>query len=187
MCVFCGEEALIQEKELLEKVDEWQTKANSESDPFNKYVSIFIAYNIFYNLYARKSGKFQADFARSDRKRATATISLVKTDELFPLVESNLKEYITIIPVFREECWPTQNSPKRVPISKMLKESFHAGNLKRTIDMLIKWLYKVRCNLVHGEKSYRDDNQKKLLEISTKLLDEILRHLISRYKQTYGI
>lgn len=179
---------MIQEKELLEKVDEWQAKATCETDPFNKYVSVFIAYNIFYNLYAKKkSGNSSVDFTQGDSKRATTTISLVEVDPLFKSVESDLKEYLSLIPVFRDEYWPKASSRKRVPISKTLKENFSAGNKKETIDLLIKWLYKVRCNLVHGEKSYRDTNQRKLLEISTKLLDKILRHLVSCYKQTYKI
>jgi hypothetical protein len=70
---------LEREKELLEKIHEWQTKAGSEIDPFNKYISLFTAYNIFYNLYAKKKGTTtqNADFASGDSKRATDTISLM--------------------------------------------------------------------------------------------------------------
>lgn len=176
---------LSRERELLEKVEEWQDKANREADPFNKYVSIFIAYNIFYNLYAkRRTRNFQADFTRGDSERAIATLSLINADQLFRLIESDFREYISIIPVFREEYWPTRNSSRRVPISEALKDSFYTRNTKKAIDMLIKWLYKVRCNLVHGEKSYHDDDQRKLLEMSSLLLDKILQHLKSRYRQT---
>jgi len=178
---------LIQEKELLEKVEEWQNKANCETDPFNKYVSIFIAFNIFYNLYAKKrSRNSRADFIRGDGRRATDTISLVDADQLFELIESDLREYISIIPVFREEYWPWVNAPKSVPIAETLKASLRAGDARKITDMLVKWLYKVRCNLVHGEKSYKDDKQRRLLEMSTILLDRILRHMISRYEQTYA-
>lgn len=174
------------ERELLEKIGDWQTKASSETDPFNKYVSIFTAYNIFYNLYAKKKSRnFNADFVSGDSRRATDTISLVEADQLFQSIESDLKEYLSIIPVFREEYWPRANSSKRVPISLTLKKSFNARNKEKTIDMLIKWLYKVRCNLVHGEKSYSDPGQRRLLEMSYKLLDKILRHLRFRYEQTY--
>lgn len=173
------------EKELLEKVKEWQTKAGSETDPFNKYVSLFTAYNIFYNLYAKKKGTTQnVDFASGDSKRATDTISVIDVDRLFLLIESDLKEYLSIIPVFREEYWKIKDV--RVPISERLKKSFEAKDKAHTLDLLIRWLYKVRCNLVHGEKSYQDIYQKRLLEISSALLDKILRHLVSRYKQIYS-
>lgn len=166
------------ERELLEKVEEWQNKANRETDPFNRYVSFSIAYNIFYNLYAKR--KSWSDFARGDSNRATTTISLVEVDQLFRTIESDLRKYLLIIPIFREEYWPTRSSSKRVPIAETLRASFEAGNAGEAIDMLIKWLYKVRCNLVHGEKSYHDDNQKNLLEMSSLLLDKILQHLITR-------
>lgn len=179
---------VIQERELLEKVIEWQAKASSESDPFNKYVSMFIAYNVFYNLYAKKKSENpNVDFAFRDNERAADTMTLVEPNQLFPSLEADLEEYLSIIPVFREEHWSKPNSLAKVPISQALKKNFDAGNKKETIDMLIKWLYKVRCNLVHGEKSYNDPSQRKLLETSAKLLSEILRHLVSRYKQTYGI
>lgn len=174
------------ETELLEKVEEWQNKAKRETDPFNKYVSIFTAYNIFYNLYA-KSRSSNIDFSQGDSRRATDTIALVETEQLFESLKTDLKEYLSTIPVFREEYWPRPNSRNRIPLSQTLRESFEAGNKNETIDLLIKWLYKVRCNLVHGEKSYHDDNQRKLLEISTKLLDKILKHSVARYKQTCGL
>lgn len=178
---------MMQEKELLEKIDEWQVKAKSETDPFDKYVSMFIAYNIFYNLYAKKkSGNNKTDFSQRDSHRATATTSLIKADQLLVSLEPDLREYVSIIPVFREEYWPRQNSSRNVPIAQTLKASFRDRDAENTIDLLIKWLYKVRCNLVHGEKSYKDGNQRRLLEISTKLLDKILTYLVLSYKQTYG-
>jgi hypothetical protein len=174
------------EEELLEKVREWQTKAGYETDPFNKYVSIFIAFNIFYNLYAKKlDGNLQTDFSQGDSHRAITAIRLAKPDELLKSIEPDLREYVSIIPVFREEYWPQQNSKNNVPIAQALKASFRDGEARMTIEMLTKWLYKVRCNLVHGEKSYNDASQKRLLEISSVLLDGILRHLVSQYEQVY--
>ena len=104
----------IREKELLEKVEEWQNKARCETDPFNKYISMFIAYNIFYNLYAKRKNP-DADFTRGDRTRATATINLIEADQLYCLIKSDLKEYLLIIPVFREEYWLTRNPPNKSP------------------------------------------------------------------------
>jgi len=132
-------ETLGREIELLEKIEEWQAKANGESDPFNKYVSIFIAYNIFYNLYSRKRAGFrEQDFTHHESRRATATISLIKADQLFKLIEPGLRRYILIIPVFREEYWPTQWSSGNVPISETLKESFNARNtMQANVDKVV--------------------------------------------------
>ena len=181
-------DALSREEELLKKIEEWRRKASDEADPFNKYTSVCIAYNTFYNLYAKKkSGNLYADYTQGDSKRAIDTITLVEGEKLFKSLETDVEEYLSIIPFFREEYWPKHNSPNRIPISKTLKKNFKDRNELETIDFLIKWLYKVRCNLVHGEKSYSNPDQRKLLEMSTKLLDNILRHLVVRYKQTYRI
>ena len=51
--------------------------------------------------------------------------------------------------------------------------------------MLLKWLYKVRCNLVHGEKNYNDEDQKKLLKMSSSLLKKVLQNAVETYRQFY--
>lgn len=177
------------ENDLLEKIREWQTKANSESDPFDKYVSIFIAYNIFYNLYEKRKKSFSdTDFVSGDSKRAVSTVELVEPDELFAQVVPDLARYVQIIPVFREEYWPrkyVRKESRGVALSERIKINFSGSNKKETIDLLIKWLYKVRCNLVHGVKSYKDAHQRELLEQSTSLLDKILTHLLQRYRQRF--
>lgn len=170
---------------LLGKIEEWQAKARLESGPFNKYVSIFIAYNIFYNLY-EKTRHPSADLTYGDNKRAIATLSLLRdVDKLLDSVQPDLKEYIQIIPVFREEYWPTKRARDKVAISKTLKEALKEGNAEKAVEMLLKWLYKVRCNLVHGEKGYNDETQKRLLAKSSLLLDKVLQHLLESYRQLY--
>jgi hypothetical protein len=57
--------------------------------------------------------------------------------------------------------------------------------VEQTVDLLLKWLYKVRCNLVHGEKNYNDERQKNLLKQSSSLLIKILTHLLKAYRETY--
>lgn len=174
-------------RELLEKIKEWQKKARRESDPFNKYISMFIAYNIFYNLYA-KTRNPSADFASGDRKRAIATLSLLPSPErnqLFYFIKSHLEDYGSMIPIFREEYWPSSRSPQRVALSETLKRALKENDADMAIEMLLKWLYKVRCNLVHGEKSYKDTPQRKLLEKSSFLLDKVLESLIDRYLRAY--
>lgn len=170
---------------LLGKIEEWQTKARYESDPFNKYVSIFIAYNIFYNLY-EKTKHPSADLTYGDNKRAIATLFLLTdADPLVHSIQSDLKDYTAIIPAFREEYWPSRRARKKVAISKTLKEAIKEGDAKKVVEMLLKWLYKVRCNLVHGEKSYNDEIQKRLLAKSSSLLDKVLQHLLESYRQLY--
>ena len=178
------------DSELIEKIEEWREKANSEADPFDKYISIFIAYNIFYDLYEkRKTDDFDKDFSSGDTRRAIGVVELADSNKLFNEINSDLAKYLEIIPVFREEYWTEKlrGELRRAPISEELKTAFHNADKKKTIDLLVKWLYKVRCNLVHGVKSYKDTNQKDLLQQSAGLVDKILGHLLMRYSEKYPL
>jgi len=163
---------------LLEKIGEWQIKAQNENDPFNKYLSIFIAYNIFYNLY-KKSEQPKANLSRDDSKRAVATLSLMNKSLLFESLKADLEQYLKFIFIYSEEFWG------KVGISYTLKGAFQRNDAEESIEMLLKWLYRVRCNLVHGEKNYDDEKQKKLLSMSSLLTEKILQHLIEMYQQLY--
>ncbi len=171
---------------LLNKIEEWQEKARNEKDSFNKYLSIFIAYNIFYNLY-EKTKNPGVDLAEGDSRRAIATLGLLTdSNQLFQSLRSELNRYLGIIPIFREEYWPSKKSRNREEISRELKKVFEENDSSTTIEMLLKWLYKIRCNLVHGEKSYNDEEQKELLSGSSSLLDRVLEHMMNNYREKYA-
>jgi len=174
---------------LLRKIEEWRLKAHRESDPFDKYISLFIAYNIFYNLY-KKTRNPLADLSHGDRDRAIEVLSLINERDAYQLfysIQSDLEEYISIIPIFREEYWPSNRARNKVAISEALKEAYKEGNARKIVEMLLKWLYKVRCNLVHGEKEYNSEAQNRLLSKSSILLDKILQYLLEKYRQLYQI
>lgn len=168
-------------------------KARTENDPFNKYVSLFIAFNIFYNLYEKKRMGVvnrYVDYLSGDNQRAMRVVGLSNIDQLFDTLSADLTNYLDIIPVFREEYWPSMrlgNGSHGVPIAESLKLAFRNRNKKDTIDLLVKWLYKVRCNLVHGDKSYTDTHQRELLQSSATLLDKVLTHVLDQYLQNYPL
>jgi hypothetical protein len=163
---------------MLKKIQEWVTKAESEADPFNRYLSLFIAYNIFYNLY-KKTQNSDADLFYGDSLRAIETQTLADSNFLIKTLEPELTEYINFIPVYREEFWES------IPISRTLREVHDKENSSKTLDMLLRWLYKVRCNIIHGEKNYDDLQQKKLLGLSSILLEKVLAHLVDCYYKEY--
>ncbi len=142
---------------------------------------MFVAYNIFYNLYDRTKTP-SADHTFGDGRRALATIELVENaDSLLDSMRGRLEEYLEVIPVFREEYWPR----KKVPISRTLRRAFKEGDGRLTVELLLKWLYKVRCNLVHGDKRYDDEAQAALLAQSSLLLGRLLDYFIDRYSSIY--
>ncbi len=167
----------------LGKVREWQHKAKQEVDAFNRYISVFIAYNILYNLY-KKTKYPGADLSSGDSTRAIATIDLVEDpDELISLLRPCLDRYLNMLPIYREEYWP--RPPSGLPITKKLKEAISSDESREAIRTLLMWLYKVRCNLVHGEKGYKDTDQMDLLSESSVILDKILGYLMRRYEELH--
>lgn len=166
---------------LLNKIEEWKLKAQSEPDPFNKYISIFISFNILYNLY-KKTENPRADLTVDDRKRATEILFLLDTEILYQVIRPCLKEYLNLIPIYKDEYWNRKDS---TPINRVLGEAFARRDTKKTMEMLLKWLYKVRCNLVHGEKDYNDQRQKQMLAMSSTLMEKILDHALESYRNLY--
>src|SRR5437879_61078 len=143
---------------LLERIQQWQLKARKEPDPFDRYVSFFVAYNTFYNLYWKTENPTD-NLLSGDKRRSISPRGLIAdhkrlVDELAP----HLTDYLILIPIYNEEFWTIrergQQSIKREPISKLLKEAFKNGWSSETIEFLLKWLYVERCNLVHGQKDY---------------------------------
>ncbi len=172
---------VIERDMLLRKIEEWQEKAQHETDPFNRYVSAFTAYNIFYNLY-EKTRNPSANLDRGDKFRAIKIIALLNENELFQSLRDDLSEYVAFIPIYRDEYWHKGDA---IPINRALEEGVEKEDKRRTMEMLLKWLYKVRCNLVHGEKNYNDENQKGLLKMSSSLLEKVLQNAVETYRQFY--
>jgi hypothetical protein len=169
----------IERDQLVRKIQEWRIKAGKEVDPFDRYLSLFIAYNIFYNLY-KKTQDPGANLFHGDSTRAVEARSLADRAILFKTLEPELKGYVRFIPIYGEEFWDGG-----VPIRKTLAEALNDENSDKTVEMLLKWLYKVRCNIVHGEKNYDDFQQRKLLEQSSSLLEKVLAHLMDSYNRKY--
>ena len=111
-----GDERLriIERDKLLRKIEEWRTKAVNEKDPFDKYLSLFVAYNIFYNLY-KKTEHPDANLAHGDSSRAVETQSLADPIPLFNSLRPQLKSYVNFIPIYREEFWDGEIPDTRDP------------------------------------------------------------------------
>lgn len=172
---------IIERDMLIEKIEEWRNKARRERDSFNQYLSIFIAYNIFYNLF-KKTRDPSADLTYGDKFRAIEIVPLMDENRVFQSLKNDLSAYIDFIPIYRDEYWFKRDE---VPINKQLEEAFERKDKRRTIEMLLKWLYKVRCNVVHGEKNYNDKQQRRLLQESSLLLEKVMQHALESYKQLY--
>lgn len=167
---------------MIANVRDWIEKARDENDSFDRYISYFIAFNILYNLNAKKViPNFDPIKSKNrDSELATKTIiELISDNATFvEKVAPELFPYIRLIPVEEREFWG------KIDIAKALKATFGKKDYE-TILNLFRWLYKVRCNVFHGGKSYDINRWKVLLDQSSYLLDEILELLIRYYEIKY--
>ena len=136
--------------------------------------------------YAKKK-KANADLSKGDGDKAVAAMELLQetADESLRKLSPKLSEYLDLIPAFREEFWPGKGPQPRVAISEKLKDAFEKGESKVVLEMLVKWLYKIRCNLVHGDKGYDDLQQQTLLVQSSQLLEVLLGEMIVSFGRQY--
>jgi hypothetical protein len=164
---------------LKEKVEEWKRKAKNERDPFNKYFTLYVAYNIIYGYFEKPRNY--------DKDKADKVIEKIKNPEnLVISIRSQLAEYLDLTPIFREEYWYRKDEGKRENgIHYLMKKAYQDENHKETLKQLNRWLYKVRCNLFHGEKSVVPE-QEKIVSLSSKLVESIIDEILKNVSDETG-
>jgi len=131
----------------------------------------FVAYNILYNLYARIKNP-SVDLSTNDKNRSVKVHELINGPRQF--IHGNdedINSFINLLREFREEKW-IRNSTET--INDSLERSYINRNYKLVIRDVLRMLYKLRCNMFHGEKDMNAPNQYELIEVSNKLLKTIL-------------
>lgn len=142
----------------LKKTEKWLNKHNNRDDFFDRYLSLFIAVNIVYELWRKIVGKYPDYEDKRDFKNLGKDIidNKVKDDivrffssELFAFID---REYLHI---------EVGTKKDKEDVKKVFDKS--VGNNEK-FEVAWEAFYSVRCNLVHGEKSY-EDKQERLLEL----------------------
>lgn len=142
----------------LKKTEKWLDKHNNEDDFFDRYLSLFIAVNIVYELWRKIVGKYSDYEDKRDFKNLGKDIidNKVKDDivrffssELFAFTE---REHLRI---------EVGTKKDKEEVKKVFDKS--VGDDEK-FEVVWEAFYSVRCNLVHGEKSY-EDKQERLLEL----------------------
>src|SRR5271169_1360011 len=86
---------------LLSKAEGWIQKAERERDPFDRYMSYFVAFKILYDIYAKEMNT-DADLSLGDSRRAVEIGELIPDkEELLRDLKKPFRDYLEIIPAFR--------------------------------------------------------------------------------------
>lgn len=159
---------------LINKASEWISKGDNENDPFNRFFSYFVAHNILYNLYARINNP-SIDLTINDKNRSIKVHELIRDHRLF--IHSNdvdIRSFICLLRKFRKEKWTIKSKES---INDSLERSYLNRNYKLVTRDVLRMLYKLRCNMFHGEKNMNAPNQRELIEVSNKILKTILNEI----------
>ncbi|MBR9676618.1 hypothetical protein GOV04_00565 [Candidatus Woesearchaeota archaeon] len=167
----------------LSRINAWISKSDSAKDKFDKFISLFIAYNMFYNLYA-KSKNENANLHENKKNALAVNKLLVLTPDNHKLI----KNFYNCLKPNREFIFHLQNRKKENLILQLKNDLCSMKNRKDTknesqlLQTALECLYTIRCNLFHGRKGIIP-KQEKLMDKSTPLLKSFLNMAISKYTQ----
>lgn len=88
--------------------------------------------------------------------------------------DEDIRSFICLLRKFQEEKWTTKSNES---INDSLERSYLNRNYKLVIRDVFRMLYKLRCNMFHGEKNMNASNQHELIEVSNKILKTILNEI----------
>ncbi|MGQ4894447.1 MAG: hypothetical protein ACP6IQ_07500 [Candidatus Njordarchaeia archaeon] len=152
------------------KIIEWIKKAETEKDGYNRFFSLWVAFNTFYNLISNK---------QSERERILETLETLNDSEkkiLFKMLKEDIRHWLKPRYILKLKI---QGEYKRV--NKELIERLEQNDYEESLKCLMKCLYATRCNLFHGEKSIDDEVQNMLLEKAYGILRKMFSILLVKF------
>ncbi|MFW9879735.1 MAG: hypothetical protein ACFFG0_42210 [Candidatus Thorarchaeota archaeon] len=167
----------------LTRIGNWMKKANLTKDSFDKYIANFIAFNMLYNLWHKMKNPKAKEKQSRDCAKLMATLELIdlncplKIKDDVDKLRDILIKYGLVVEIYE---WKNKKY-EFVGLAQDVLEEYCDEN-EESIKYLLKTLYKIRCNLVHGEKDY-EERQNKLLNQSSFILEKILFYLIGRLEK----
>ncbi len=157
----------MKEQKIKNLVKIWYKKAKFEQDPFSKFVFLWICFNAWLDY---KSGEFlDSEMIKWLIGQTSSTSDLVLNYEMAKKTEpfkGNLKTLVNLSPVYDPR-------GRRSPIEIKDENDF---------ENIVKVIYRVRCNLFHGGKEADNSRDRKLVEVSKRILEKWIGNLIATWK-----
>jgi len=156
----------MREEKIKNLVKTWYEKAKWEQDSFSKFVFLWICFNAWLGY---KSDKFlDSEMIKWLLKQTSLVSDLVSSYENAKKTEpfrENLKTLADMSPIY-------DSRGRRSPIKIKDENDF---------ENVVKAIYRVRCNLFHGGKEANDSRDKKLVEVSKRILEKWIGNLIASW------
>jgi len=160
----------------LEKCRDWYVGSLEHQDPSDKFLSIWIAFNIMYNLYNALIDREHKD-EYYDEKKAIGIQKLLHSESIMKQI-INLPELIKFLNQYNIS---KTSKKETIRYNVNLQKAYEGGNHKEAFENLLKCLYKIRCSLFHGVKARDDERQKKLLTRCYGVLQLLVKEAFFAY------
>lgn len=162
----------------LEKCINWCVNSIEQKDPFDKFIALWVGFNIIYNLYdAHRNPSIHRD-EYNDHRKAVQIKEIIKGSDLIKVIETKFK----VIDLLKQyNISHERNDGSVVHYNVELERSYKNNDLDRAFEMFLECLYKIRCNLLHGEKERESYRQRRLLQGCNSALLLVVKNALNKY------
>lgn len=163
-------------KDSLKKCRDWYVGSLEHQDHADKFLSIWIAFNIMYNLYNALIDRKHKD-EHDDHKKAIGIRTLFDSESIMKQIIdlSKLIELLNEYDIFK------RTKKATIMHNVNLKKAYERENHKEAFKNLLECLYTIRCNLFHGVKGRDDFRQKRLLTRCYGVLQILVKEAFFAY------
>ncbi len=151
----------------------WLKKAEAENDAFDRFISLWFAFNALYNeFYERDERRAIRDFIwnrfPSDRYKKRIETLLQSESAIF-FKNRRIRNLRSSSSEQNDRWWDTRENIERFTNKEYMVN-------KRLCELLMI-VYQVRCNLFHGDKVYSYSSDEDILTNAGNILNTILNWL----------
>lgn len=148
---------------VVKRAEYWWKSARQRKYIFDKFISGWVSFNIIYNFINRKYGRninLNDRDIMSEVKRVKSTVKYLFNNNIWSYDLRNSIEALIELnaPIYYRQ-YPYENN--WISTENIVHEIHEDIRQNKNVEALVKTyelLYRVRCNLFHGDKS--DDNQR---------------------------
>lgn len=154
----------------------WNDKADSYAEnedklaaTFDEFVTRFIVYNILYNLCAEKLAYGKR---KSDKEKAIQAVFEIMQHKSTYLISAMASDIEKLYNIISENGFIIDiDNPAN---DKAMLKGMNSSTTDEKIKSVLNCLYKLRCNLIHGDKEYMEEQQPLLATANNclKILNE---------------
>ena len=181
----------------------WRNKANEYNsndliDYFDKFFTLFVVYNRIYNVVVailnekgeldtlKQQGKIdKRKIEPYDNKAATICVAHFLRGDLQAIIEENQNQIEEFKNIIKNQLFYidlNHGHPQRKRDLDLLHGLESDDNLL-IVESLLKILYKIRCNIFHGEKGYNNE-QRLILEPANNCIQNLIDRLIIKVRES---